>query len=363
MRRVEPSLVWSAALVGGAVPVLAALPMLLRAVHLGVPGQIWSRWPITPGIVLPVLLVLWLYLNGRRQALHGVERHMAWRHLAFFGGLAVVFLALQSPIEVLSDHIFVAHQAEHMLLRTVGPLLLVAAAPQAALLRGLPPGIRQGVVAPVLARAAGSALGHLARPVPATALFVGMTYFWMIPRYHDLALLDEPVHELWHASLLAGGLIFFWRLLDPRPHPLGASLGARLGMFCVAALGNILLGFFLAFKHTVLYSAYDVAGRLAPISPAADERFGGLTMWIPGSMMLAAAALLMIGGWARREERADARRRAVHPASAATASLQRAANRKLAIGLLAFVTGVLALTFGVAFAYRYSAILPAFSHR
>jgi putative membrane protein len=67
-----------------------------------------------------------------------IGRHERLRHLAFFGGLAALFIALQSPIEPISDHLFVAHQVEHMLLRTGAPMLLMLAAPQAALLRGLP---------------------------------------------------------------------------------------------------------------------------------------------------------------------------------------------------------------------------------
>jgi hypothetical protein len=52
----------------------------------------------------------------------------------------------------------------------------------------------------------------------ATLLFIGTTYFWMVPRYHDVAILDEPIHYLWHATLLLSGLVFFWRVLDPRPY-------------------------------------------------------------------------------------------------------------------------------------------------
>jgi putative membrane protein len=198
----------------------------------------------------------------------------------------------------------------------------------------------------------------------ATLLFIGTTYFWMVPRYHDVAILDEPIHYLWHATLLLSGLVFFWRVLDPRPYPLGASLGTRLAMFWFASLGNIVLGFYLAFKHRLLYRAYGEMGRLWGVSPIEDERLGGLLMWVVGGMMFAAAAMLMIGGWARREERADARRSASERVSAipTTPAFRRAANRRLAVGLLAFAASVLALTFGVALAYRYSAIGLTLSH-
>ena len=70
----------------------------------------------------------------------------------------------------------------------------------------------------------------------------------MIPRWHDIAILNEPIHYTWHVTLLVSGLFFFSTIFDPRPAPAGARLGTRLIMFWCAAMGNILLGAFLTFK-------------------------------------------------------------------------------------------------------------------
>jgi putative membrane protein len=239
-------------------------------------------------------------------------------------------------------------------------MLIMLSAPQAALLRGLPNWLRRGAVAPLLAGSGVRALGLLARPLPATLLFIATTYFWMVPRYHDVAILDEPIHYLWHATLLLSGLAFFWRVLDPRPYPLGASLGTRLAMFWFASLGNIVLGFYLAFKHRLLYRAYGEMGRLWGVSPIEDERLGGLLMWVLGGMMFAAAAMLMVHRWASQEESAAARRERQSAAldAASSAAKQRAQNRATAIGLLAFAAGVLLLTFAAAMSYRYAGLRP-----
>jgi putative membrane protein len=356
-KRADTSLLWPAALVLGLLPVLAAVPPLLRFDHLISPRETWSAWPLTPGLTIATLLVLWVYVRGARgRAAAPVERRGALAHLSFFAGVAAIFLALQSPLETLSDHLFIAHQVEHMLLRTVGPMLLVLATPQAALLRGLPRWLRRGLVAPLLAGPL-RALAPFGRPAPATFLFIATTYFWMWPRYHDLAILDEPVHELWHTTLLISGLVFFWRILDPRPYPLGASLGTRLGMFWFASAANILLGSYLSFKHGTLYTAYDTMGRLWGMSAATDEQLGGLTMWIPGSMMFAATAMLMIYRWAQEEERIAARRAR---AGAAVESVpeflanRRSANRRMALGLVAFCATVLAITLSAVLTYHYA---------
>ncbi len=364
VRWIEPSLLWPAIIVTAFLPLLAIVPPVLRVDHILPLARIWTIWPLTPGITLSTLAIAWLYITGQRDvaAAQVPDRPGALHHLAFFGGVAAIFVALQSPIEPLADHLFVAHQVEHMLLRTAGPMLLMLAAPQAALMRGLPSWTRRRVLAPLVGSPIIRAPGVLGQPAIATVLFVGTTYFWMVPRYHDLAILDEPIHYLWHTTLLLSGLVFFWRLLDPRPYPLGASLGVRLSMFWFASIGNIVLGSYLSFKQGVLYHAYDVMGRLW-LSPTIDERFGGLTMWIPGSMMFAVTSLLMIYRWARQEERAAARLHAagmVVPTVAEFVASRQAANLKMAIGLLAFAATVLVISLAVVLTYRYSGDYPAF---
>jgi len=126
----EPSLLWPAALVATLLPLLAAVPPVLRYDHLAAPGKAWSSWPLTPALSLATLLVPGVYGAGEcRRTTPAAQRH-ASAHLAFFGGVAAVFLALQSPLETLSDHLFIAHQLEHMLLRTVGPMLLMLSSPE-----------------------------------------------------------------------------------------------------------------------------------------------------------------------------------------------------------------------------------------
>lgn len=265
-------------------------------------------------------------------------------------------LALLSPIEPLADHVFAIHQVEHMLLRTIGPMLLLLAAPQAALMRGMPDWLRRPIVQPMVASGrVRSVFGLLSRPLVATGLFLFATFFWMWPSWHDIAILNEPIHYVWHVTLLLSGLLFFSVLFDPRGAA-GPSLGARLAMFWGAAIGNILLGSFLSFKSGQFYHAYDVLGRLW-LSPASDERIGGLTMWIPGTMMFAISAMVVLHRWAVDEGRSDARRWRTGAGEAHAADLRARSgrsNRNLAFGLGGFAALVLAIAVGAAVLYNHS---------
>jgi putative membrane protein len=360
IRRMDWTVLGPAALIAALLPALATIEPILRYADLVSPGNPWTEWPVSPDIAFPLLAAAILYVAGAWDAAKAPPRTAALRHLAFFSGLATIFLALQSPIEPVSNHVVVVHEIEHMLLGIFAPALLMIAAPQAALLRGLPDWARRRVVAPLFASRPLRALGIFRHPLVATALFVGTTYFWMVPRFYDLALLDEPIHYIWHMTLLLSGLLFFWCLLDPRPCPYGASIGKRLFMLWLGSMGHVLLGAFLSFKTVALYHAYDVLGRWWAIPPVTDEQLGGLTMWVVGCMMIALAGLLMIHRWLKQEEKSALRAPASGVTSGAELRLrQGAANRALALGLLAFAGSGLLIALAAALAYHYSAAFVA----
>ncbi|MCF8708996.1 cytochrome c oxidase assembly protein [Rhizorhapis sp. SPR117] len=328
-----------------ALAVLVGLTLPAKAFAHG--GEIhegqsfWSLWHWSPEIIAALLLAAIVYGRG---AMRG-QQPSAWRIAAFAGGLVALFLALVSPIERLADHIFAVHQVEHMLLRTMGPMLIFLAGPQAVLMRGLPAGMKRRLAGPIMTN--GGVRGFfsfLTTPVIATSLFVGVSYFWMYPSWHDLAILNEPIHYGWHTSLLITGLLFFSVMFDPRPVPAGAGLPTRLAMFVVAALGNIVLGAFLTFKTVPLYSAYEISGHMWHVSTLTDEQTGGIIMWIPGCMMFALSAIIILYRWGQDEERAVARRRRD---GRALQSARDGGNRIFAMSLAAFSVIILMLAIAI----------------
>src|SRR3954451_14851231 len=48
-----------------------------------------------------------------------------WRQACFYSGLAVIFVAVASPLESLAQDVLVAHMGEHLLLGDIATLLLV----------------------------------------------------------------------------------------------------------------------------------------------------------------------------------------------------------------------------------------------
>lgn len=268
-----------------------------------------TEWPLSADVAIALFVSAALYARGLGQLrAKSVVAHRG-RHWAFYGGLASIFLALQTPLDVISEHVFAVHQLQHLLLRGMAPMLLMLAVPAGPLIAGMPAALRRTVLAPILTNGVVRAMFRfLARPLICTVLYVGTLYVWQVPAYHDAALLDKPLHYLMHVTMLLSGMLFFWCVFDPRPAPWAAPFSKRLAMLGAAIFANIPLGAVITLKTTVVYAAYDQVGRWWGTIPLKDELLGGLTIWIPGSMMGLVAVLLLMRRWGQSETKLDERR-------------------------------------------------------
>lgn len=331
-----------------------AIPALAHGGGESEAARPWSDWPFAPEILIGVGLAAVFYINGWRQRRDRAGAVSAWRHAGFFAGLLALLIALQSPLDALAEHSFTMHQFQHMFLRAIGPMLLMLAMPQVLLIAGMPQWLRSHVLAPLLSsRVAGVIFGFFAHPFVATFFLLAVPVFWHIPEYHNLSIMNVPVHYVMHITMLVSGMFFFWRVLDPRPAPQGASYATRIVMSWAAIAGNIPLGAYITLKSAVLYPAYDLKGRLWDWSALADEQVGGVVIWSPGSMMFAILLVVVIRLWGVREKQLhESGRWRAAPQSPASRSM---ANRKMAWRLAGIAATVAA---GVAMVALLQQFMP-----
>jgi cytochrome c oxidase assembly factor CtaG len=90
-----------------------------------------------------------------------VEGH--WR--SAYGGLAVLLLAVVSPIDYWADDYFFVHMVEHIVIMFFAPILIVAGAPWLPLVHAFPVTVRRQVGRSVL-------LGSWAMPLRTLGRFV-----------------------------------------------------------------------------------------------------------------------------------------------------------------------------------------------
>ncbi len=158
--------------------------------------DLMSDWPVTADIAAALFIAAMIYARGlmKMRGKSVVAAHPG-RHWAFYGGLACIFVALQTPLDVVAEHVFSIHQVQHLLLRGIAPMLLMLAVPAGPLIAGMPAALRRVVLVPVLNGGMLHAIFCLlTRPLISTVLYIGTLYVWQVPAVHDAALLDEVLH-------------------------------------------------------------------------------------------------------------------------------------------------------------------------
>ncbi|MDA0264390.1 MAG: cytochrome c oxidase assembly protein [Chloroflexi bacterium] len=266
----------------------------------------FTAWNWNPLATLLLLMVAYLYLNGLNNWQRPTHRISRWQKASFFTGLFFIFIALQSPLDNLSEHMLSFHQLQHFILRMLAPLLILLGAPLTPVLRGLPPWALQGFVKPtVRSPLARAAYDKLTNPVITVFIFMAVLYLWQIPGGFNLALRNEFIHALMHITMMSSGFIFYWAVIDPKPHRSRVHYGVRVLYLGLIVLPNTILGAVITFSRSVVYSYYETAYRPFDMSVMTDQQIGGLILWVPGDMMSILVAGIVMIMWYEQEEGAS----------------------------------------------------------
>lgn len=258
-------------------------------------------YEFSPTVLLCCLGCAYLYLRGVLACRRSGERVGVWRTLSFYLGLILMYAVLQTRFDYLAQHMFWVHRLQHLVLHHLAPFLIVLAAPQAIMAAGMPTAWRRRVAVPLWRNPLTQSVYRIIQYPPlASALFVGLIYFWLTPSIHFDAMLSVPLYLAMNWGMAIDGLLFWWLILNPAPRETGGmGFGARILMLWAIALPQIYLGAHIALSPTVLFDVYAVCGRAWPVPPLEDQQIGGLITWIPGAMMSVLAALVVLRLWIR----------------------------------------------------------------
>jgi putative membrane protein len=267
-------------------------------------------WAWRPEIILTLGLAATVHLTGRqrlkRKGSAGLTK--PWRSISYLSGLAILWIALMSPIDVLSDQFFYMHMIQHLLLVMIAPPLLLIANPMPIMLWGLPSSLRLEIGRGLRP---GSRFRQVVRSVTTPGLvwlyFVAVLVGWHDPRLYDLTLKSALVHDLEHLSFLGTAVLFWWHVIGCAPHiHRRLSQGVRIGYALSMVPANALTGIAIALASEPLYEHYTTVPRLGEMTALQDQELGGVIMWIPGSMMYIIAALILIARAMRTESNEEA---------------------------------------------------------
>ncbi|GAA3777459.1 hypothetical protein GCM10022225_76660 [Plantactinospora mayteni] len=216
-----------------------------------------------------------------------------WRVAAFGLGVAAVLVASTGPVHERAEGSFTGHMAQHMI------LLLVAGPGMAAAALGLPlalAGPRR--LRRRWARWRGTAAGTwLRRPgslaVLAGTLHGGVIWIWHLPAPYRLAVQNDLVHMVEHASFVVAAALLWSTVLGAERHRIPGPVAVLLlvaTMLAASALGAAL---------TLASDPIYPAGILGPGDgdPLADQQLAGLLMWIPMDVAILTAASIVFLRW------------------------------------------------------------------
>jgi putative membrane protein len=267
------------------------------------PAQLpfWMPWEFSWPEYLACTLALAWFLRGL-LALPRDSLPPKWRQACFVVGVVSFYIVLQTHVDYYAQHMFFVHRWAHFVLHHAGAFLIALGMSGPVLLAGMPDFLKPLV----RSRAVQSTLSLLQHPALAPALFVGLLYFWLIPSIHTVVMLNRSLYDLMNWSMAINGVMFWALVLDSRAKP-PARLShlMRALLILLIELPQMLLGAILSLSSKDYYRVYEICGRVLDMTALNDQHYGGLIIWLPGTLTSFAAMIVVLVTMRLNEERVE----------------------------------------------------------
>jgi putative membrane protein len=282
---------------------LLVLGLVLYAVCRFYPADlpIWLPWEFSWPEYLATGLTLGWFARGLKL-LPKAEQPSLWRSICFVTGVLSFWIVLQTRIDYYAQHMFFVHRAAHFVLHHLGAFLIALGMSGPVLWAGMPDFLK-----PIIrARPVQATVSFLQHPMMAPFLFVGLLYFWLIPQIHTRVMLDANLYELMNWTMAINGVMFWSLILDSRAKP-PARLShlMRAALILVIELPQMVLGAVLSLTEHDIYPVYTICGRVLDMTALNDQHYGGLIIWLPGTLTSFAAMIVVLVTMRLNEEKAE----------------------------------------------------------
>jgi putative membrane protein len=232
-----------------------------------------TSWTLDPLQLAPIAVVAIAYAVRARTLARRGQPVPGWRVALFALGIALLVVAVASPIaEVGEEELFSFHMAQHLLLGDLAPLCLLA-------------GLTGPLLRPLLALPGVMRLRLLANPFVAFPIWAANLVLWHLPFMYEGAVDSSALHALEHVAFFSAGVALWLPVLETLPAPEWFGTGAKLAYIVGVRLVATVIGNVFVWGGSAFYDVYDAGDDYLGLSPDADQSLAGSLMMLEGSIV------------------------------------------------------------------------------
>ena len=236
-----------------------------------------TSWTIAPLQLVPIALVTVAYGMRARTLSRRGQPVPRWRIGLFALGVALLLVAVASPIAaVAEEELFAFHMVQHLLLGDLAPLCILA-------------GLTGPLLRPILALPGVMRLKVFANPFVALPVWAANLAIWHLPALYEASVTNGAVHALQHTAFFAAGIVLWLPVLETLPAPEWFGTGWKLAYVVGVRLVGTLLGNVFVWAGEAFYDVYDTGTEYLGLSPEADQSLAGSIMMLEGSIVTVVA--------------------------------------------------------------------------
>jgi putative membrane protein len=232
-----------------------------------------TSWTLEPLQLAPIALIAIAYAVRARTLARRHQPVPGWR-IALFGlGIALLVLAVASPIATIGEEeLFSVHMVQHLLIGDLAPLCLLA-------------GLTGPLLRPILALPGVMRLRIFANPFVALPIWTLNLVVWHLPFFYEAAVRHSAVHAVEHMAFFAAGIVLWLPVLETLPAPEWFGTGAKLAYVVAVRLVATIVGNVFIWGGAAVYDVYDTGDDYLGLSPSADQSLAGSLMMLEGSIV------------------------------------------------------------------------------
>jgi putative membrane protein len=232
-----------------------------------------TSWTLEPLQLAPIVLVAAAYVVRARTLARRGQPVPTWRIALFSLGIALLVIAVASPIaEIGEQELFSFHMTQHLLIGDLAPLCILA-------------GLTGPLLRPVLALPGVMRLRVLANPFVAFPIWATNLVLWHMPVLYEGAVEHSALHALEHMAFFGAGIVLWLPILETLPAPEWFGTGAKLAYIVGVRLVATVIGNVFIWAGSPFYAVYEGRDDYLGLSPGADQSLAGSLMMLEGSLV------------------------------------------------------------------------------